>query len=143
MEQTIKCGELAGSVVVKESSANNFLNLKVSPPIQTRQQIPQLSPDNASILSPASSSTIQRRLAENIDSNRFLAPFLRKQAAMHPSKLRAPMGKVTNSMLTATEEAARWKRRRKQRQKKFEEYLAQEKRSAGGAYCGGAQDHPG
>ena len=123
----MKCGELAGSVVVKESSANNILNPKVSPPLQTRQPIPELSPDNSSILSPASSSTIQRRIAENIDSNRFLAPFLRKQAAMHPSKLRAPMGKVTDSMLTATEEAARWKRRRKQRQKKFEEYLAQEK----------------
>ena len=138
----MKCGELAGSVVVKESSANNILNLKVSPPLQTRQPIPELSPDNSSILSPASSSTIQRRIAENIDSNRFLAPFLRKQAAMHPSKLRAPMGKVTDSMLTATEEAARWKRRRKQRQKKLKNIWLR-KRNTGGAYCGGSQGHPG
>ena len=56
---------------------------------------------------------------ENVDSNRFLVPFLRKQTAMHPSKLRAPMGKVTDSMITATEQAERWKRRRLKRQKQF------------------------
>ena len=73
--------------------------------------------------------TSKKNVAENVDSNQFLVPFLRKQTAMHPSKLRAPMGKVTDAMLTATEEAARWKRRRMRRQKQLDSYIVERNES--------------
>ena len=70
----------------------------------------------------------QKNVAENVDSNQFLVPFL--EANSHaPIEASRTDGKVTDAMLTATEEAARWKRRRMRRQKQLDSYIVERNES--------------
>ena len=117
------CRDMGGAVSIISSFVPN---LQPTEPTSQRQaarnQLGKLGNGDSSEL-------LKKNVAENVDSNQFLVPFLRKQTAMHPSKLRAPMGKVTDAMLTATEEAARWKRRRMRRQKQLDSYIVERNES--------------